>query len=104
MQVIAHFLEAFRTRSLPQEQLMLAVRHLVLPLLEASLDAGQAILAPPSVQAMVSLMFDPPEEQSGEPLLQLVQWARSLPSPGFAQTGREAGAAAAAHAAHSPKP
>ena len=65
LQVVQHFLASFETRARPQEQLVLAVRHIVLPLLEASFKQGQTVLDEAMVKAMVVHMFDPPDEQAG---------------------------------------
>ena len=64
-QVVRFLLEAFRTASRPKEELVQAVRLLVLPMLEASYDAGQAVVDDAMLQAMVTDMFDPPDELAG---------------------------------------
>ena len=69
MQVIQHFLSSFQDSSRPQEQLVLAVRHIVRPLLQASFRQQQAVLDADMVRAMVTHMFDPPDEQAGAPCI-----------------------------------
>jgi len=64
-QVVRFLLDAFRAASRPQEELVQAVRLLVLPMLEASYAAGQAVVDEAMLQAMVADMFDPPDELAG---------------------------------------
>jgi len=63
--VVRCLLDAFRAASRPQEELVQAVRLLVLPMLEASYAAGQAVVDEAMLQAMVADMFDPPDELAG---------------------------------------
>ena len=61
-QILRHFLEAFRTQSRPQEQLVQAASLLVMPMLEAGYEAGEDIVDEEALQVMVTNMFDPPDE------------------------------------------
>lgn len=62
MQVLRHFLEAFRQRSRPQEQLVHAARLLILPMLEQGFASNQAIVEADMLNTMVADMFDPPDD------------------------------------------
>ena len=68
--MVRFLLDAFRAATRPQEELVQAVRLLVLPMLEASYDAGQAVVDEHMLQAMVTDMFDPPDELVGAPALE----------------------------------
>ena len=72
-------LDAFRAATRPPEELVQAVRLLVLPMLEASYDAGQAVVDEHMLQAMVTDMFDPPDELVGALALELMASAPRLP-------------------------
>ena len=67
--MVRFLLEAFRAATRPQEELVQAVRLLVLPMLEASYDAGQAVVDEQMLQAIITDMFDPPDELVGAPTL-----------------------------------
>ena len=65
--MLRHFLAAFRSRTRPEEQLVHAVRLLILPILEQGFAQGQAIVEADTLQTMVSDMFDPPDELASAP-------------------------------------
>ncbi len=60
--VVKHFLELFRTRGLPDDELTAGIKLLLCPVLAASFAAGQSeVLTPEDVRFLVLHMFDPPE-------------------------------------------
>ncbi len=61
-QILRHFLEVFQQQSRPQEQLVQAASLLVLPMLEAGYEAGEAIVDDDALTTMVTIMFDPPDD------------------------------------------
>ncbi|BDA47386.1 probable transcription-associated protein 1 [Coccomyxa sp. Obi] len=61
-QILRHFLEVFQAQSRPQDQLVQAASLLVLPMLEAGYEAGQAIVDDDALTTMVTIMFDPPDD------------------------------------------
>ena len=61
-QILRHFLEVFQGQSRPQEQLVQAASLLVLPMLEAGYEAGEAIVDDDALTTMVTIMFDPPDD------------------------------------------
>ncbi len=72
LQILRHFLEVFQAQSRPQDQLVQAASLLVLPMLEAGYEAGQAIVDDDALTTMVTIMFDPPDDLASAPRLILL--------------------------------
>ena len=67
LQVMRYFLSCFETRSRSQEQLCLAIRYIILPLLDHAFQhtPPEPVLDAAMLHSMVVHMFDPPEDQAG---------------------------------------
>lgn len=62
-----HFLDAYaNTAAYPQEQLVVAAKLLIRPMLEKAFDEGEALLDQDILNSMIKHIFDAPDDSAGK--------------------------------------
>lgn len=65
VQVLKHFLALFIGKKVPQEQLVSAVKLVIIPMLERAFEQNQPVVDDTSLNTIITQLFDPPDDIAG---------------------------------------